>query len=95
MKASLDPGSQNSFITEGLFKRFHLKSYYNPFNISGIGLSDSVAHAIVNIAIYSATSCYKHTIPKITCELPQVKIDFNKLHIPENMPLADDLRLTF
>lgn len=94
VKVLLDPGSQNSFITESLFKRLGIKSSYKPLNISGIGLTDSFAHKMVNIAIHSESSNYKlqislSVLPKITCDLPQVEVNVNKLHIPGNMPLAD------
>lgn len=56
VKVLLETGSQNSFITDKLFKKLGVKPFHGQFNISRIGLTDSVAHKMVNVAIRSEVS---------------------------------------
>ncbi|KAJ8976397.1 hypothetical protein NQ317_003947 [Molorchus minor] len=94
-KALLDNGSQTSFMSQELFKKLNHKPYIKNMQISGIGNSSTQTNYAINIKICSLTEP-KHKfnvsctiLNKITCHLPQVIINKDKLDIPENIMLAD------
>ena len=95
LRALLDNGSQNSIITKAAVEKLGHPLYDNPLQISGVSFSKIQSNKKVDLVIRSnfdtsytfAISCA--VLPNITYNLPQVKINMNKLNIPKNIILAD------
>lgn len=91
----LDNGSQNSFITKNLVDTLQLQTYDKKLLISGISQTGSTSNAMTDLTLYSKVNPQQRfklscaVLTNITCKLPQVRIDMSKLHIPQNVQLAD------
>ncbi|XP_050313689.1 uncharacterized protein LOC126748481 [Anthonomus grandis grandis] len=91
----LDSASQNSFVTENLVQRLNYVPYNQPLRISGISKGSLECNKMVNIMIHSnvyenqsfSLSCA--VLPVITCKLPQIPINKEKLKIPHHFRLSD------
>lgn len=97
VKALLDGASQTSFITDKVAKQLGYKTYSKNLNISGIGNSNTLSTQIINVTIHSTfdqnvefkVECA--ILNKITCKLPQIRINENKFNIPSYVKLADPI----
>lgn len=95
VKILLDSGSQNSFITRQLVNKLRYTPYERILNISGISQGATISHQMVDIFIRSnvergnkfLVSCA--ILDRITCQLPQVRINPDLIKIPDHLPLAD------
>lgn len=63
-------------------------------NIVGIGVSSNAANYSVPLEVFSLVTPYRvtincHVLYKITCNIPQYKIDASSIKIPPNVELAD------
>ena len=96
VKALLDSGSQNSFITKRLTDKLQCSPYDLTLNISGISENSTTSNKMVNVSIHSNLDKYKKfniscaILPKITCKLPQACILVNDLQLPQTIQLADN-----
>ncbi len=94
-RALLDSGSQTSFITKNLFQKLNNVDFYSTmFKIGGIGNSITEINKMAKLEIEYQANGYKFDINcavlhQITCELPHVLVDTNKVNIPGNILLAD------
>ena len=96
VRALLDSGSQNSFLTQELVNKLGKETYDKQLHISGLSQIGSTTNKMIDLVVHSKAcprqkfnlSCA--VLPSITCELPQVDIDISKLKIPQNIRLADE-----
>lgn len=66
-RAVLDNGSQNSFITKELVTRLGLLSYHKKMQITGIGLTDSIATRMVDVIMQS--NVFPHHKFTVSCAI--------------------------
>lgn len=95
VKALLDSGSQLSFVTSSLVQVLGLEPTQIDTNIIGITNMKNTIRFCLPIEIHSLNSPFKSTVTcqvvdRITCKLPQVKINISEFNIPTGTILADD-----
>lgn len=94
-RALLDSGSQTSFITKKLFNKLKNVEYYDTaFNIGGITNKLTHVDKLVNLIVESQVTNYKvkatcAVLDKITCKIPQVSVDTDKIKLGNDIILAD------
>lgn len=94
-KALLDSGSQSSIITENLVRKLKYKTFNKNLQISGISQRCTTSNKMVCFNIFSNINPQQNfqiscaVLDNITCKLPQVQIDTDKLRIPQDIQLAD------
>ena len=93
-RALLDCASQSNFITEELFQRLGLPRVSIDMSVSGIGQSMSHVESKCSITVRSRHSQFSRTISCLLVKdicglLPNSKICFSHLKIPQNIQLAD------
>jgi hypothetical protein len=95
VKAILDNGSQNSFITEKLVKKLNYVPYCKTTHVSGIALSNKISSNMVDVTIHSNANSYKRfklscaVLPVITSNLPHFSLNTDTWNIPNDLCLAD------
>ncbi|XP_072400515.1 uncharacterized protein [Diabrotica undecimpunctata] len=90
----LDQGSQTSFCTEQFAEQLNLKPIDAKLQIRGIAEKASVSNKMLKLRLTTLNNKNKfnikcHILPKITGDLPQLRINKDKLRLPENCSLAD------
>ncbi|XP_056637704.1 uncharacterized protein LOC130445841 [Diorhabda sublineata] len=91
----LDNGSQNSFVSQELVNKLQLKTFEKTLQISGISQTVSTTNKMVHLKFFPHSNPIKHfeipcaVLPKITCKLPQVKINVSQLRLPTDIILAN------
>lgn len=95
VKAILDSASQASLVTTKLVEVLGLTPKPNSTSIIGVTNNPNNVQYSIPLEIFSLTSPYKttincHVLEKITCKLPQFKIDPSTFNIPPGIQLADD-----
>ncbi|KAJ8963040.1 hypothetical protein NQ314_005595 [Rhamnusium bicolor] len=94
-KAILDNGSQTSLVTSDLVKKLNFWPYTKTVQVSGVSGKKSMCNQMVDCDIISRVDSRKRfkvfcsVMDRITCPLPQVTLDPEKLDIPESLLLAD------
>ncbi|XP_011860315.1 PREDICTED: uncharacterized protein LOC105557632 [Vollenhovia emeryi] len=94
VKALLDNGSQANFVSASLAKKLKLDPRDAPIEIKGVNQQVSKATKILNLKMNSrfesfATDLQCVILQAITQRIPNVRIDRQRLDIPENIRLAD------
>lgn len=94
VRALLDSGSQNCFITEKLSKRINATYLKSTVHVSGVGQYVTQSCHSCDISIRSKVNDYSTKIrciilPCITSSLPTINIDSGSIRIPDNVQLAD------
>jgi hypothetical protein len=95
VKALLDTGSQNCFITKKLAKEIGKIPKNKHTSIVGISQKELPVEKAIDLEIYSLVFPFKVKtecliIDNITSHLPQQEIDISKFVFPKHMKLADD-----
>ncbi|XP_052745005.1 uncharacterized protein LOC128199455 isoform X2 [Bicyclus anynana] len=95
IKALLDSGSQVSLVTSKVIKILGLTPTPNNTNIIGISNTKNNTKYCIPLEVHSMHIPFKkiincHVVENITCKLPQSNIDISKIHIPNNITLADE-----
>jgi len=90
----LDSVSEANFITQAAHNRLGLKRSRISEIVSGLNEVESKVHNACEVHIKSKHSNFEINaqcliIPKITKNLPSMKIDRSKLQLPSNIELAD------
>ncbi|XP_045501378.1 uncharacterized protein LOC123698678 [Colias croceus] len=94
VKALLDNGSQNCFITESLCNRLQIPIIQSTIHISGVGQSISKCSHTCKVNIRSKVNRFNINIqclvlPRITSKLPSLPIKSQRFQIPKHISLAD------
>ncbi|XP_049871346.1 uncharacterized protein LOC126370517 isoform X2 [Pectinophora gossypiella] len=94
VKALCDSGSQLSFVLSDLTDKINCNLTDEHMSISGICDDKNKINQKASFQIYSINNNSKLDIsccvvPKITCDLPQFKIDANSINMPSHIKLAD------
>ncbi|XP_073953580.1 uncharacterized protein [Choristoneura fumiferana] len=94
VKAILDSASQVSLVTNKLIDVLGLSPKTENTTIIGVSNTNNAARYSIPLKIFSLASPYKvtincHVLEKITCKLPQFKVDLEALNIPSDLKLAD------
>lgn len=94
VRALLDSGSQNCFVTERLCKRLNVPVLQSTIRISGVGQCVSQSTHACNIHMRSKTYEFETGIkclvlPSITSKLPSIDVDAESIRIPSYIVLAD------
>lgn len=93
LRAIIDPGSMDSYISENAVKLLHLPRNYNRSQVSGIGLAESQVRGETAITIMSVFDQDTHfdipamIMPKVTSDLPNRS--FKMLPEFQDLILAD------
>lgn len=93
-RAILDSGSQISLVTSKVVDVLGLTPTQTDTNIVGIANMKNHAKYSIPLEVHSlnspfSTSINFHVVDKITCNLPQTKVDLTSFKIPPNIELAD------
>lgn len=93
-RALMDSGSQSNFISEELSNKLRLPSRETPIEVRGI--NQQVSHAVKTVNLSVSSHCNSFltemqciVLPKITQNVPLIKVHTCKLTIPKNIRLAD------
>lgn len=94
VRALLDNGSQQCFVSGKLAKRLNLKQIQSTVQVSGVG--QSVIHASQSCDILTRSKLNDFNarvkcliLPCITSSLPSTAIEVDAIRIPDNVQLAD------
>lgn len=94
VKALLDNGSQNCFITESLCNRLQLPMIQSTLHITGVGQSVSNSSHTCKVNFRSKVNDFNTTIqcwvlPRITSKLPSLDVQGQCIQLPKHISLAD------
>ncbi|CAH2098774.1 unnamed protein product [Euphydryas editha] len=94
-RAILDSGSQISLVTSKVVDVLGLTPIQTNTHIVGIANMKNHAKYSIPLEVHSlnspfSTSINFHVVDKITCNLPQAKLDLTSFKIPPNVELADN-----
>lgn len=93
-RALMDTGSMNTFITTQMMHKLNLPFVHSNMEVTGIGNNKILTSKQVNLCIRSLVeknftlSANCTVLDKITCPLPQTKLDIGSLNI-KNVQLSD------
>ncbi|CAG9114803.1 unnamed protein product [Plutella xylostella] len=93
IRALLDNGSQQCFISEAVCKQLGIPLIQSTVHVTGVGNSVTQSTQSCEVQVRSKTSSYLTrfnclVLSRITAQLPSIGINHN-LQIPEDIPLAD------
>lgn len=94
IKAILDSASQVSLVTSKVIEVLGITPNKDNTNIVGVSNTNNTARYSVPLEVFSLATPYKvtmncHVLDKITCKIPQYKIDMASINIPSEINLAD------
>lgn len=94
LRALLDNGSQNHFITKDACQKLNLNLEKIHVAVAGIGKSQTSITRVTCIEIYSNRNSFKTqlnclVVPEISLKHPSITFDTKPLNIPKNIKLAD------
>ena len=93
--ALLDSGSTNSFISEGLSKRLHLRGPNDEYQMSTLSNSGAMNVSVVSMSLDSVSAAGPVTlnnvlvIPEIPARVPHVNVDVHKYPHLADVPLLE------
>lgn len=95
VKAILDSASQVSLVTSKVLDVLGKIPNKDETNIVGVSNASNIAKYSVPLEVFSLATNYRvtincHVLDKITCKIPQFKVDMTEINIPKEMILADD-----
>ncbi|XP_025997854.2 uncharacterized protein LOC113006136 [Solenopsis invicta] len=90
----LDSASEVNFISQAAHNKLGLKRNYVSEIVTGLNEVENKIHYICDVHIKSRCSNFEinaecFIVPKVTKDLPSMKLDRNKLTLPNNLKLAD------
>lgn len=94
IKAILDSASQISLVTSKVIDVLGITPIPDNTDILGVSNSSNIANYSVPLEVFSLVTPYKvnincHVLKKITCKIPQFKVDLSCINIPTGVTLAD------